>query len=354
MEGLVVDARSWQGKRVLITGHTGFKGSWLSFWLARLGAKVYGFSNGIPTTPSLYKDASIGDHVESLEGDIRDANAVHRIVDRLRPEAVFHLAAQALVRQSYLRPVETFEVNVIGTANVLEAACGVADIVIVVTSDKCYAPSEDGLPHRETDALGGLDPYSSSKACAEHVAAAYRSFGSRGTRVASVRAGNVIGGGDWAEDRLLPDLIRGALAGCPVAIRNPQSVRPWQHVLNPLEGYLLLAQRSFAKSSFSDAWNFGPDHVDERSVGWIADRFSLLWDGDVATVVDETPQPPETTTLRLESTKARTRLGWRPRWGIDEALRRVVEWTLAYREHGDVQRVLAGQLDAHQAATVAA
>ncbi len=355
MEGLVVDSGYWRGRRVLVTGHTGFKGSWLSLWLTHLGAAVSGFSNGVPTSPSLYDDAAIGADVESIEGDVRDLDALRRAVGRLRPEIVFHLAAQALVGQSYARPVETYETNVLGTAHVLETCCGAAEIVVVATSDKCYEPHADGRPHVETDALGGRDPYSSSKACAELVTAAYRSsLGPVGSAIASVRAGNVIGGGDWAVDRLVPDLMRGALARRPVPIRNPASVRPWQHVLNPLEGYLLLAQQLGRDRTAAEGWNFGPEHPDERPVAWVVERFSELWEGGLDAVFDGSSRPPETAVLRLDSTKARSRLGWRPRWNLDEALWRVVEWCRVYRDGGNVKQTVSDQIDAHQMLATAA
>jgi CDP-glucose 4,6-dehydratase len=349
VEGVVVDAAFWRGRRVLVTGHTGFKGSWLSLWLARVGAHVCGFSNGVPTSPSLYDDAAVEREVESVTGDVRDLESLRRAARRLRPELVFHLAAQSLVRESYAHPTETYATNVVGTANVLEACCGEAEAIVVVTSDKCYAPRADGRAHRESDTLGGVDPYSSSKACAELVAAAYRSASANGTAIASARAGNVVGGGDWAADRLLPDLMRAALANRSVVIRNPASLRPWQHVLNPLEGYLLLAQRLAGAADVAEAWNFGPEERDERSVSWLVDRFSELCEVPLDVVPDSSPRPPETAVLRLDSTKAVDRLGWRRRWDLDEALVRVVEWFCAYRDGGDVRQAVVDQIDAHQA-----
>lgn len=349
MEGVVVDAAFWRGRKVLVTGHTGFKGSWLSLWLARVGADVCGFSNGVPTSPSLYEDAAVGLDVEDVTGDVRDLDALRRAVRRLRPEIVFHLAAQALVRESFAQPTETYATNVLGTANVLEACCGDSEAVVVVTSDKCYAPRADARAHRETDALGGDDPYSSSKACAELVTAAYRSSSANGTAIASVRAGNVVGGGDWAKDRLLPDLMRAVLARGPVVIRNPGSLRPWQHVLNPLEGYLLLAQRLAGDGGVAEAWNFGPEERDERPVAWIVERFAELSNLGLDVVPDPSPRPPETAVLRLDSAKAVDRLGWRRRWDLDEALVRVVEWFQAYRDGGDLRRAAVDQIDAHQA-----
>jgi CDP-glucose 4,6-dehydratase len=352
---VVVDPSFWRRRRVLITGHTGFKGSWLSLWLATLGAEVVGLSNGVPSRPALYEDASLRFDVAPVDGDVRDVAAVRKAVATHKPELVFHLAAQSLVRPSYEEPLLTYETNVLGTANVLEACRGAVAVVIVVTSDKCYAASGGAVRHRETDALGGSDPYSSSKACAELVVEAYRaSFGPEGMRIASVRAGNVIGGGDWAEGRLVPDVVRAVLAGRPVSIRNLTSVRPWQHVLNPLEGYLLLAERLWGEQSFAEAWNFGPDAADEQSVGWVVARLAELWGEEVVTVGAPGPQPPELPALRLDSSKARSRLGWRPRWELDEGLRRVVEWAEAYRRRGDQRQAVLDQIAAHQSEAVPA
>ena len=349
MESLVVNRAFWQDKRVLVTGHTGFKGSWLCLWLEKLGAEVIGFSNGIPTRPSLYEDAAIDRELIDVTGDVRERVAVREVVERYRPEIVFHLAAQSLVRRSYACPLETYETNVIGTANILEASHAIAQVVVVVTSDKCYARSPDDRPHKETDPLGGADPYSSSKACAELVAFAYRStLRDKGPAVASVRAGNVIGGGDWAEDRLLPDLVRGGLAGNAVPIRSPNAIRPWQHVLNPLEGYLLLAERLPGDRAYAEAWNFGPEPADERSVLSIAARFAELWDVEMTTIPAKGPHPPESPVLRLDSGKARDLLGWCPRWNLDAALFRVVEWTEAYRHGEDLRRTMVDQIQAHQ------
>jgi len=349
VESLVVDAAFWRDRRVLVTGHTGFKGSWLSLWLGGLGAQVIGFSNGIPTKPSVYEDAGVGQALTDVVGDVRDRAAVCALVARHPPEIVFHLAAQSLVRRSYTDPLETYETNVIGTANVLEASRRVARVVVVVTSDKCYAPLSDHRPYKETDPLGGTDPYSSSKACAELVSLAYRSsFQCDGAAIASVRAGNVIGGGDWAEDRLLPDLVRGGLEDRAVPIRNPRAIRPWQHVLNPLEGYLLVAERLYEDRGFAGAWNFGPDSVDERSVLSVAGRFADLWEVKVTTSPSEGAHPPESQILRLDSGKARDLLGWRPRWNLDEGLYRVVEWTEAYRRGDDLRRAMRDQISAHQ------
>jgi CDP-glucose 4,6-dehydratase len=355
VEGLVVHPEFWRRKRVLLTGHTGFKGSWLSRWLAELGADVVGLSDGVPTTPSLYEDADIDRDLDSRAADIRDLQSVRSVMESCRPDVTFHLAAQSLVRRSYREPLLTYSTNVLGTANVLEACRGSVPVVVVVTSDKCYAGPGFERPFVETDPLGGSDPYSSSKACAELVTAAYRnSYSNEETKVASARAGNVIGGGDWAEDRLLADLLRGALSNQPVVIRNPASVRPWQHVLNALEGYLALAERLWDDPSFGEAWNFGPDASDEASVADVVARLTDLWGENIAVEGVDKPQPPEAPALRVDSTKARERLQWEPRWNLEEALRRTVEWAKTCRDGGDVRAAITQQIHAHQAETVVA
>lgn len=338
---------------MLVTGHTGFKGAWLSLWLEGLGARVSGLAPGTPTTPSLYEEAAVGAGMSTRRGDVRDFDAVLGAVEAERPEVVFHLAAQPLVRRSLREPRATYETNVIGTVNVLEAVRQVGDtaVVIVVTSDKCYANPGHGAGRRsfvEEDPLGGSDPYSSSKGCAELVTAAYReSFfsGVGGPRVASARAGNVIGGGDWGEDRLIPDAVRAAEAGSSIRVRNPDAVRPWQHVLNPLSGYLLLAQALGRGEDVDEAWNFGPDPADARPVRWIADRLSELWPDGLRWELDRDPNPPEAGFLSLDSSKARRRLGWEPRWSLDDALARIVQWHDAHRRGEDMRAVSLEQID---------
>jgi len=338
-----------------VTGHTGFKGSWLSRWLSELEADVVGLSDGVPTTPSLYEDAHIDRDLDSHVGDVRDQQIVRSVVESCRPEVVYHLAAQSLVRRSYREPLLTYSTNVLGTANVLEACRDTVPVVVVVTSDKCYAEHSLETPFVETDPLGGSDPYSSSKACAELVTAAYRnSYSSDETKVASVRAGNVIGGGDWAEDRLVADLLRGALSRRPVVIRNPASTRPWQHVLNALEGYLALAERLWDDPSFGDAWNFGPNASDETSVADVIALLTDFWGEHIAVEQVAEPQPHEAPALRVDSTKARKRLQWEPRWNLEEALRRTAEWAKTYRDGGDVRAASTAQIHAHQAETVSA
>ena len=289
----------WHDRRVLVTGHTGFKGAWLSLWLSRLGARVTGLALAPETSPSLFTLAGLAERVDSRLGDIRSRAIVDAVVAESRPEVVFHLAAQALVRRSYADPVATYETNVMGTAHVLEAARRADGLraVVVVTSDKCYENREWWWPYREDDALGGYDPYSSSKGCAELVTAAWRRsyFGGPASPagVASARAGNVIGGGDWAEDRLVPDCMRAFGTSTPVVIRRPAAVRPWQHVLEPLAGYLLLAERLAEGPGFAEAWNFGPSVDDARPVSWVVDRLVRFWGGDARWAHDGSEQPHE-------------------------------------------------------------
>jgi CDP-glucose 4,6-dehydratase len=298
---------SWRGRRVLLTGHTGFKGAWLALWLHELGAAVTGFGGPPPTDPSLFASARVGELVADVRGDVRDAEAIAAAARRVRPDVVFHLAAQSLVARGFEDPAGTFAVNVGGTVNLLEAARGVP--TVVVTSDKCYASGR--ARHHEDDPLGGTDPYSASKAAQEHVVAAYRA--AFGLPLATARAGNAIGGGDWAPGRLIPDLARAHAAGEPVAIRHPDSVRPWQHVLNPLAGYLRVADGLLAGEPVAEAWNFGPDAEDERPVRWLAER----WGVPMAAGAADAREAP---VLRVDSTKARTRLGWRPVWDLAAGL----------------------------------
>ncbi|MEA2125176.1 MAG: CDP-glucose 4,6-dehydratase [Solirubrobacteraceae bacterium] len=318
----MIDPGVWRGRRVLLTGHTGFKGAWLALWLAELGAEVHGLSGPPVSEPSLYE---VEDVREGLAGehdvDVRDADALRRAVAVARPEVVFHLAAQAIVRRSLREPAETFAVNVTGTAHLLEAL-GAEVPTVVVTSDKCYRDVASGRPMREDDALGGKDPYSASKAAQELVAAAHRE--TFGAPVATARAGNVIGGGDWAADRLVPDIFRARAANRPVVLRNPDAVRPWQHVLNPLSGYLMLAERLLAGEA-ADAFNFGPDRDDEQTVSWVVDRLGA--DAEVRPDPDADKESP---TLRLDSTKARQELGWEPRWTLEQGLAATVEWFDAF------------------------
>jgi CDP-glucose 4,6-dehydratase len=366
----------WRDRAVLITGHTGFKGAWLALWLQSLGARVTGLSAGTPTLPSLYALARVGEHMQDeLNVDVRDPRAVHEAINAALPEVVLHMAAQPMVRLSLREPTLTYAVNVMGTVNVLEGVRTAGDRVrgvVIVTSDKCYAnPSaygerdgarggvrgeggirgEGGVVRRfrESDPLGGHDPYSSSKACAELVTAAYReSYFAAGDapNVASARAGNVIGGGDFGEDRLVPDVLRAYAPGEPVRVRNPEAIRPWQHVLNPLSGYLQLARALCEPGGerFARAFNFGPALEDARTVRDIVERLDELMQGGLGYELDDAENPPEASRLELDSSEAEGRLGWRPRWSLQEGLKRVVDWHEAHRRGGDVRAASLAQI----------
>jgi CDP-glucose 4,6-dehydratase len=341
----------WRGRRVLVTGHTGFKGAWLSLWLQRLGAEVTGFSLGPPTQPSLFVLGRLADGMRNIDGDIRDHQALARAVADAGPEVVIHMAAQPMVRRSFAEPRLTYETNVMGTVNLLDVVRldGRARVVVNVTTDKCYENREWEWGYREGEPMGGYDPYSSSKACSELVTSAFRrSFFADpdATRIASARAGNVIGGGDWGEDRLVPDIMRAAIGRTPLRLRNPNSVRPWQHVVNPLSGYLLLAEALWGSADFADAWNFGPPEDDARPVGWILDRLAAAWPDGLDWSVDDGPHPHEATYLKLDSSRARGRLGWRPSVGLERALESIADWHLRLRDGDDMRAVTLAQIDA--------
>jgi CDP-glucose 4,6-dehydratase len=347
VEDLVMFRGSFAGRRILVTGHTGFKGSWLAYWLTRLGAEVTGYALEPPTDPSLFEALDLGTLVHHVVADVRDEHRLAEEMIAARPDVVFHLAAQPLVRLSYEDPGETFATNVMGTVNVLEAVrtCDSVAAVVVVTSDKCYRNLEDGRAFAEDDALGGRDPYSASKGCAELATAAYAaSFFSTGpAAVASARAGNVIGGGDWAPDRIIPDCVRALVAGRPVFVRNPDAVRPWQHVLEPLAGYLWLAASLLdAGRGFEGPWNFGPGERDvARPVRWVADRFLEEWGaGSWTTPEVVAPQPHEARYLSLNSAKAAQLLGWAPVWDASEAVRRTAAWYHGFSERTADARTL--------------
>jgi len=347
----------WAGKRVLITGHTGFKGGWLSLWLQQLGAKVTGYALEPPTQPSLFEVAQVEQGMESVIGDIRDLAHLQAVFARSWPEIVFHLAAQPLVRDSYQFPVETYATNVMGTVHLLEAVrrTGGVRVVVNITSDKCYENREWVWGYRETEPMGGYDPYSNSKGCAELVTSAYRNsffnpadFQRHGVALASVRAGNVIGGGDWARDRLIPDIMKAFLAGQPVTIRNPHAIRPWQHVLEPLNGYLELAEKLWQQGpDYAEGWNFGPNDEDARPVSWIVEYLAALWGEQARWVLDEGHHPHEAHYLKLDCSKAKMRLGWRPRWNLERALSKTVEWYSAYAAHEDLRTVTLGQISSY-------
>jgi CDP-glucose 4,6-dehydratase len=341
----------WSGKRVLVTGHTGFKGAWLVAWLRRLGAEVAGLALPPSTDPSLFELAEGAHGILSVFGDIRDLNVVKSTFDRFKPEIVFHLAAQAIVLTSYEDPVGTYATNVMGTVHVFEAARSSGVRVLVnITSDKCYDNKEWHWPYREGDPLGGKDPYSNSKACAELVTAAYRaSFFSGANRIgfASARAGNVIGGGDWAPYRLIPDIVAAIRDRRPVPVRHPDSVRPWQHVLEPLSGYLVLAERLWDDpETFSSEWNFGPDPDNVRSVRWLVDRIASHWGVPPQQMPQAGEHKHEARLLALDSSKARAELRWAPRWSLDRAAAAVVEWYKAHDRGVPVRPVMLDQIDA--------
>lgn len=343
----------WRGKRVFLTGHTGFKGGWLSLWLQSAGAEVHGYALHPPTEPNLFDLAAVEQGMAgSVIADLRDADALLDAMRNAQPEIVFHLAAQPLVRHSYAQPAETYAVNVMGTVHLFEAVRQTASVtaVVNVTTDKCYENREWVWGYRENEALGGYDPYSSSKGCAELVTAAYRrSFLEQaGVAVASARAGNVLGGGDWAAERLLPDILRALDAGETLKVRSPQAIRPWQHVLEPLAGYLMLAERLYTQGgSFAEAWNFGPSEDDARSVQWIVERLAamsgdLKWRGEVAV------RPHEAHSLKLDSSKARDRLGWRTRWDLQAALQKTLQWHRAWSDRKDLRAVTLAQIAEYQ------
>jgi len=350
-ENRTPDPAFWRGRRVLVTGHTGFKGAWLSLWLESLGAEVTGFADAPPTAPALHELARCDEAVRSLEGDVRSLDRVEAAVREARPEIVVHMAAEALVRRSLRDPLTTYAVNVMGTANVLDAVRRLGEgtqAVVVVTTDKVYANREWEWGYREDEPLGGKDPYSSSKAGQELVTAAFRDsyLAERGVGVATARAGNVIGGGDWAEDRLVPDLMRAAIAGEPLLVRSPTAVRPWQHVLNPLAGYLLLAESLHSEpEAHATAWNFGPSDDDARPVAWVVERLRERWPEEVTVQTAEGSDAKEAQALKLDSSKARARLGWAPRWALGEGLDATAEWYATYRDGADVRALCERQIE---------
>jgi CDP-glucose 4,6-dehydratase len=347
---VAVSPAFWRGRRVLITGHTGFKGAWLSLWLAQLGASTVGYALRPPTSPSLFELARVAETMQSREGDLNDFRHLDTIVHEAQPEIVFHLAAQSLVRQSYEDPVGTFSVNVIGTVHLLEACRRSPTIraIVVVTSDKCYEENPAGSPHREGDPLGGHDPYAASKACAEIASAAYRrSFfaSDSSAALATARSGNVIGGGDWAADRLMTDLIGAFSTGRVARLRNPTATRPWQHVLDPLAGYLLLAERLYAKGQrYAEAWNFGPAAASTADVQTVAERVARLWGTGAAWEIEGMPQPREAPVLELDATNAQNHLGWKPQLDLEAALAWTVSWYQRWRDGTDARALAEGQI----------
>lgn len=340
----------WSGKRVFLTGHTGFKGSWISLWLQSLGAEVAGLSLAPPTTPNLFSIANVATGMTSSEiGDIRDYETVHKAIVGFAPDIVIHMAAQPLVRLSYSEPVATYATNVMGTVHVLEAAraAGTVRAIVNVTTDKCYENNEWVWGYREGEPMGGHDPYSNSKGCSELVTSAYRRsfFQHSGQALASARAGNVIGGGDWAADRLIPDILRAFQDGRPVVIRNPHSIRPWQHVLEPLSGYLLLAEKLYTDGqAWAEGWNFGPRDSDAKPVQWIVERMAQQWGSEATWRLDQGAHPHEAHYLKLDISKAGSRLGWQPRWNLEQALERITTWHRAWLSGQDMRQLCLAQI----------
>ncbi len=349
----------WQGKRVLLTGHTGFKGSWLSLWLQSMGAQVTGYALAPPTNPSLFDIAEVAQGMTSVIGDIRDLAKLQVVFAEHQPEIVIHMAAQPLVRYSYQHPVETYSTNVMGTVHLLEAVRNTPAVkaVVNITTDKCYENREWVWGYRENEPMGGFDPYSNSKGCAELVSAAYRSsffnadnYAQHGVAIATVRAGNVIGGGDWAQDRLIPDVLAAFEQGLKVDIRNPHAIRPWQHVMEPLRGYLILAEQLFEHGpSFGEGWNFGPNDEDVKPVGWIVAQMAALWGADAQWQVDTGEHPHEAHYLKLDISKARSSLDWHPVLRLKDALALIIDWSKQRAAGANMRQLTLAQLQAYQA-----
>ena len=345
----------YKGRKVLVTGHTGFKGSWLCLLLSKLGADVYGYALDPPTTSSLFNEAKIGELMTSFIGDIRDYENLLKVMQQVQPEIIIHMAAQALVRESYKNPRETYEINVMGTVNLLDAARQVGSVkaILNVTTDKCYENREWHWGYREKEPMGGYDPYSNSKGCSELVTFSFRSsffnpkeYKNHGVALASARAGNVIGGGDWAEDRLIPDFIRAISKGEVVKIRSPYAIRPWQHVLEPLSGYLALCEKLYtAGPAFAEGWNFGPDDNDAHNVEWITKTICNLWGEGASFEIDTNPQLHEANYLKLDCSKAKAELGWIPKWDIKTTLKSIVDWNKSFLAGENMRMVTEQQID---------
>lgn len=349
----------WKGKRVFLTGHTGFKGSWLSLWLQSLGADVIGYALKPPTNPSLFEVANVASGMHSIIGDVRDFDSLHKAIKEAKPEIVIHMAAQPLVRYSYKNPVETYAINVMGSVHLLESIrdAGGVKAIVNVTSDKCYENREWVWGYREDEAMGGYDPYSNSKGCAELVTAAYRSsffnseeYATHGVALASARAGNVIGGGDWADDRLIPDFIRAIVAGETVLIRNPHAIRPWQHVLEPLSGYLKLAEALYKEGpKYAHAWNFGPNESDAKTVEWVVGELVNKWGNGASYRVDRNAANlHEAHFLKLDCSKARMILGWHPQWDASQALQKISAWHKAHLDGVDMKTYSLNEIAQYQ------
>lgn len=349
IEDLGLNKNFWRNKRVLLTGHTGFKGSWLSIWLQSMGANLQGLALDPPSMPNLFVEAKIAEGMVSNIADIRDYDKVYKIIAAFKPEIVIHMAAQPLVRYSYKNPIETYATNIMGTVHVLEAIRQVdtTKVVINVTTDKCYENKESGQSYSENEPMGGFDPYSSSKGCSELITSAYRRsyFQETGIALASARAGNVIGGGDWAEDRLIPDTIRAIAKNQSVIIRYPNATRPWQHVLEPLSGYLILAEKLWhAPTLYADGWNFGPKEDDIKPVSWIVQRLCSLWGGESSWQLDAEHHPHEAAFLKLNIEKAKLDLAWTPTWSLEIALEKIVSWYKNFLQNECMRGVVEAQL----------
>jgi len=350
-----MDASFWKNKKVLLTGHTGFKGSWLSVWLQKLGVNLIGFSNSIPTKPSLFELAHVKDGMVSIMGDVRDFSKLENVISEHSPEIIIHMAAQSLVLPSYNDPIETYATNVMGTVNLLEAIrkVGKARVVINVTSDKCYENKGLAVGYSEDDPMGGYDPYSSSKGCAELVTSSFRNsffntsqYKKHNTALASVRAGNVIGGGDWSANRLIPDIMDGIVKHQTVKIRNPDAVRPWQFVLEPLNGYLMLAENLWHNGpQYMEGWNFGPNDEDAKPVSWIVTKLSQLWGNEIAWEVDSGNHEHEANYLKLDCSKAKKKLGWFPKMNLELAIKWVVDWYKQYEQKNDMRKFTEEQIN---------
>lgn len=346
----MIDSGFWKDKKVFLTGHTGFKGSWMAIWLSQLGAEVKGYALSPPTDVNLFNEAKIGSLIESEMNDIRDYDKLSRSINDFSPDLVIHMAAQPLVRASYKKPLETYETNVMGTANILEASIQSSTVkaVVNITTDKCYENQEIDIAYKETDAMGGFDPYSSSKGCAELVTSAYKEsfFKNKNIGIASVRAGNVIGGGDWAEDRLIPDVLKAFELNKPVIIRNPKATRPWQHVLEPLSGYLILAERLYnTPLEYSEGWNFGPNYEDVKPVDDLLDYMIKIWPGN-SWELDNTDNPHEANLLKLDISKAKSKLQWSPVWSLEKALNKIVQWHMSWvKQTNNTQELCINQIN---------
>lgn len=341
----------WKGKRVFLTGHTGFKGSWLSLWLTQMGAELKGFALAPPTTPAMFSVSNLNNYMNSHIGDIRDLETLTKSIMEFKPDIIIHMAAQSLVRLSYNEPVATYATNVMGTVNLLEAArrCSNLQVVVNITTDKCYENREWEWGYRENEPMGGHDPYSNSKGCAELVTSAYRKsffYNDNAPAIASARAGNVIAGGDWATDRLIPDILRAFEKGQPAIVRNPQATRPWQHALEPLSGYLILAQNLWqGRKAFAEGWNFGPKDDDAKTVEWILDKMVAAWGPNANWQVDSKAHPHEAKYLKLDTSKAHARLNWSPTWSLEHTLEKIISWHRAWLTHEDMANYSLNEIE---------